>query len=143
MFMYSTVYQSTMTNAGLWMIVSFLVALCAGIVLYFTFLNPKNADHYTGFTKKIYDFLSFRTMSLEAILKICYLVIAIYVTIMSFSYIAESFIAFLLTLIIGNILVRLIFESCLLILMIHSRLVEISNKLPSAKEEKKKDKEEK
>ena len=129
-------YQfTTTTDTGVWALISLLVALCAGIVLYFTFLNPKNGEHYTGTTKKIYDFLSFKIMSLETILKICYLVIAIYITIMSFSFITESFIEFLLVLFLGNIIVRLIFEGSLLILMIHKELVEVNNKLP-AKEKK-------
>ncbi len=132
-------YQMTTSNdASVWGIVSFLVALCAGIVLYFTFLNPKNAENYNGFTKKLYNFLSFKVMSLESILKICYLVFAIYITISSFSFISTSFIQFLLVLFIGNIMIRLIFEGCLLILMIHKELVEINKKVPN-KEKKEKD----
>ena len=130
-------YQSTnVVDTGVWAIVSLLVALCAGIVLYFTFLNPKNAEHYTGATKKIYDFLSFKVMSLETILKICYLVVAIYITISSFSLISESFIEFLLVLFLGNIVVRLLFEGALLILMIHKELVEVNRKLPKDKKPK-------
>ena len=130
-------YQSTnVVDTGVWAIVSLLVALCAGIVLYFTFLNPKNAEHYTGTTKKIYDFLSFKVMSLETILKICYLVVAIYITISSFSLISTSFIEFLLVLFLGNIVVRLIFEGSLLILMIHKELVEVNSKLSKDKKPK-------
>ena len=130
-------YQSTnVVDTGVWAIVSLLVALCAGIVLYFTFLNPKNAEHYTGTTKKIYDFLSFKVMSLETILKICYLVVAIYITISSFSLISTSFIEFLLVLFLGNIVVRLIFEGSLLILMIHKELVEVNRKLPKDRKPK-------
>ena len=129
-------YQTTTIDSNVWAIVSLLVALCAGIVLYFTFLNPKNAEHYTGATKKIYDFLSFKMMSLETILKICYLVVAIYITISSFSLISTSVIEFLLVLFIGNIVVRLIFEGALLILMIHKELVEVNRKLPKDKKAK-------
>ena len=129
-------YQTSTMDSSVWSIVSVLVALCAGIVLYFTFLNPRNADHYTGATKKIYDFLSFKVMSLESILKICYLVLAIYITISSFSLISTSFIYFLLYLFIGNIVVRLIFEGALLILMIHKELVEVNKKLPKDKKTK-------
>jgi len=130
------------SNADVWGIVGFLVALCAGIVLYFTFLNPKNAESYTGTTKKVYDFLSFKTMTLEAILKICYLVVAIYITISSFSLISTSFILFLLVLFLGNIFARLAFEGALLILMIYRQVKEINTKL-SHKEDKKKEKVEK
>ena len=134
------VSSNSTTSAGVWTIVSLLVALCAAIVLYFTFLNKNNAKNYQGFTKKLYDFLSFSTLSLEAILKICYLVIAIFITITSFSYISTSIIAFLLYLIIGNVVVRIIFESALLIIMMYHKLNEINEKMPSSKKESKKEK---
>ena len=134
---YPNGYQFTnVVDTSVWAIVSLLVALCVGIVLYFTFLNPKNAEHYTGATKKIYDFLSFKVMSLETILKICYLVFAIYITISSFSLISIDFIYFLLYLFIGNIVVRLIFEGALLILMIHKELAEVNSKLSKDKKSK-------
>lgn len=124
--------STTSTDGSVWAIVGLIVALCGAIVLYFTFLNPKNEKNYTGFTKKLYDFLSFKTMTLEMILKICYLFFAIWITISSFSLISQSFIAFLCMLFFGNVIVRLIFEGSLLILMIHRRLVEINNKMPGA-----------
>lgn len=131
-------------NASIWTIVSFLVAICGGIVLYFTFLNPHNAKNYTGTTKKIYEFLTFQSLSLEAILKICYLVVAIFITITSFSLISTSFVAFLMCLIIGNIVVRILFEGALLILMIYHKISEIHDKMtPATKIEKKKTNEEK
>ncbi|MBR1680115.1 MAG: hypothetical protein IJ704_05760 [Bacilli bacterium] len=128
---------------GVWGIVSIILAICGGIVLYFTFLSPKNADKYTGFTKKLYDFLSFRIMSLEMILKIAYLIAALFITLSSFSVISTSFIAFILYLFIGNILIRLMFEGSILILMIYRRLGDIhdalktpTKKAEQAKEEK-------
>ncbi|MBR1818051.1 MAG: hypothetical protein IJ772_04295 [Bacilli bacterium] len=114
---------------GVWGIVSIILAICGGIVLYFTFLSPKNADKYTGFTKKLYDFLSFRIMSLEMILKIAYLIAALFITLSSFSVISTSFIAFILYLFIGNILIRLMFEGSILILMIYRRLGDIHDSL--------------
>ena len=126
---------------GVWGIVSIILAICGGIVLYFTFLSPKNADKYTGFTKKLYDFLSFRIMSLEMILKIAYLIAALFITLSSFSVISTSFIAFILYLFIGNILIRLMFEGSILILMIYRRLGEIHDalKTPTKKAEKAKE----
>lgn len=135
--MFGRSYGVYNTSPDLWVIISFLVALCGGIVLFFTFLNPRNEKEYTGSTKKLYDFLSFKTMTLEAILKICYLVLAIFITISSFSYISTSFVAFLLFLFLGNVVVRIVFEGALLILMIYRKLNEINGKLAPLKEEKK------
>lgn len=141
--MYPTTATSYYRGAemGVWGIVSIILAICGGIVLYFTFLSPKNADKYTGFTKKLYDFLSFRIMSLEMILKIAYLILAIFITLSSFSVISTSFIAFILYLVIGNILVRLMFEGSILILMIYRRLGDIHDalKTPTKKAEKAKE----
>lgn len=128
---------------GVWGIVSIILAICGGIVLYFTFLSPKNADKYTGFTKKLYDFLSFRIMSLEMILKIAYLIAALFITLSSFSVISTSFIAFILYLFIGNILIRLMFEGSILILMIYRRLGEIHDALKTPIKKAEKAKEEK
>lgn len=72
-------------------------------------------------------------MALESILKICYLVLAIFVTISSFSCISTSFILFLLVLFFGNVLLRIVFEGALLILMIYRKLTEINSKLSSPK----------
>ncbi len=125
-------------NSNVWTIVSFLVAICGGIIIYFTFLNPNNAKNYTGTTEKIYNFLTFKTMSLETILKICYLVLSLFITITSFSLISTSFVAFIVYLIVGNIIVRLIFEGALLIVMIYRKLNDINDKLaPKKKEDKK------
>ncbi len=131
------------SSAGTWAIITILVAICGGIVLYFTFLNENNAKNYTGFVKKLYDFLSFSKLSLEAILKIFYLVIAIYITLSSFSIISTSFVAFLLYLFVGNILARIIFESALLIIMIYHKLNAINEKLEPKKDKEKKVSEEK
>jgi len=134
-----SIFGSTvdLLSKNVWSIVSLILALCAGIVLYFTFLNQKNAESYTGTTKKLYDFLDFKTITLEAVLKICYLVVAIFITISSFSFISVSFVAFLLFLFIGNVVARVAFESILLLLMIYRKLNEINNKLTPRKEEKK------
>lgn len=142
---YGNYYKAASSTAdmGVWGVVSLLVAICAGIVLYFTFLSPKNEDSYTGATKKIYDFLSFKTMSIEAILKVLYLVIAIYITISSFSLITTSFVLFLMVLVFGNIVARLIFEGALLIIMIYRRLNDCYLVLKSKDEKKKVEKTEK
>ena len=125
------------SSPDVWAIVGLLVAICGGIVIYFTFLNPNNAKNYTGITEKIYNFLSFKKLSLEAILKILYLIAAIYITITSFSYISTSIIAFILFLLIGNVIVRLLFEGALLIIMIYKRINDINDKLNKDKDKKK------
>ena len=117
----------TTSTMGVWAIISLIIAICASIVIYFTFLNKENENKYTGFLKNLYDFLSFKNLTLEAILKIFYMFVAIYITLASFELIKVSIIAFLLMLLIGNVIARIIFESALLLLMIYRQLVKIAN----------------
>lgn len=138
--MYGYDYSPTISNnSDILGIISLLVACCAAIVLYFTFLRPENAHKFEGFTKKVYDFLSFNILSLDMILKIGYLIFAVYVTIMSFSFISYNIIFFLAVLVIGNIIVRIIFESALVLLKIYQKLDIISNQFSNKKVEKIKD----
>ena len=71
--------SSTAANMGIWAIVSLVVAICGAIVLYFTFLSKQNDKKFKGFLGWLYDFLSFKSITLEAILKIFYLFVAIFI----------------------------------------------------------------
>lgn len=132
---------SLLNSLGIWGLISMVLAICGGFVLFFTFLSPKNADKYTGFTKKLYDFLSFRIMSLEIILKIAYLISALFITLSSLAFISMDFVFFISYLVIGNVIARVAFEGSILILMIYRRLGDIRDalKTPTKKAEKAKE----
>jgi len=124
------------TASIVWLIISAVLAVVGGILLYVLFLNKKKEGKYNKFFNWMYDFLSFKKMFIENLLKITYLVIAIYVTLSSFA--AGSFPAFLLTLIVGNIVVRITYEFSLILLIICRNTTEINKKLSnSCREEKK------
>ena len=107
-----------------------LIALIiGGIVLYFTFLSKKNEGKFTGFLGWLYDFLTFKKMMIENVLKILYIIVALFVTLSSFGLISISFLAFLLTLVIGNVLTRVIYELLLVKLVICKNTTEINKKL--------------
>ena len=103
--------------SGIWTIVSVILAIIGGIVLYFTFLSKKNEGKFTGFLGWLYDFLTFKKMMIENVLKILYIIVALFVTLSSFGLMSISFLAFLLTLVIGNVLTRVIYELLLLSLI--------------------------
>ena len=111
------------------LVLSFVFAL----LIYFLFLKPSNEDKYSGFLKILYDFLSFKTMTLEAAIKILYLFSALFITIYSLSLIAKNFWLFLLTIIIGNVSVRLVAEGSLLFLMIYKNTKDIRENMKSKK----------
>ena len=104
--------------SGIWTIVSVILAIIGGIVLYFTFLSKKNEGKFTGFLGWLYDFLTFKKMMIENVLKILYIIVALFVTLSSFGLMSISFLAFLLTLVIGNVLTRVIYELLLVKLVI-------------------------
>ena len=116
------------TGALIWSIISLVVALAGCFVVYFVFVqkkeNPKQA-----FLAWLKDFLRFDKMLIEPILKISYYFWAIFITLSSFALISTSFIAFLLMLIFGNLLIRLISEAVLIKIMIWKNTTEIKKHL--------------
>ena len=68
-------------------------------------------------------------MVIENILKILYLVIAIFITLSSFAMISSSFLAFIGYLLIGNLVARIMYELFLVVLVICRNTTEISKKL--------------
>lgn len=127
----STILDSSpkFVASGIWTIVSVILAIIGGIVLYFTFLSKKNEGKFTEFLGWLYDFLTFKKMMIENVLKILYIIVALFVTLSSFGLISISFLAFLLTLVIGNVLTRVIYELLLVKLVICKNTTEINKKL--------------
>ena len=132
--MYASSYarSSTMNSlaaSGIWVIVSIVLAIVGGIDVYFTFLKKENEGKYTGFLGWMYEFLTFKKLTIESVLKILYLICALFVTLSSFSIISTSFIAFLLYLVIGNLAIRIAYELILVRLIICRNTTEINKKL--------------
>ena len=92
-----------MNWSAVWSIVSLVLAVVGGIALYFTFLRKKNDGKFKGFWGWMYDFLSFKKMFVEEILKVLYYMVAIFITLGSFAVI-NQFGMFLVILIGGNIM---------------------------------------
>ncbi len=125
----SPYYQpSSFEGSAVWTIVSFVVALIGCFVVYFWFVKSKN-DPKEKFLIWLKGFLNFDEMLIEAILKIAYIFTCIFITLSSFSLISISFVTFLLTLVGGNILARIVYESCMIMLMIWKNTTEIKKKM--------------
>ena len=141
--MYSSSYSRSLlsssdaVNSSVWLIVSIILAVIGGILIYFLFLSKKNEGKFKGFVGWLYDFLSFKKMFMEALLKITYLIVALYITLSSFALIGSNFIGFLAMLIIGNVVARLVYEFSLLLLVICRNTTEINKKLSKKDKESK------
>ena len=108
-----------------WAVLAVILAIIGGILVYILFLNNKKLK-LSGILAWLKNFLNFNTMMLETILKVLYLIATIYVILSSFSLIGTSFIGFLIYLTLGPIIVRIIFESSLMFIMIWKNTQEIS-----------------
>lgn len=119
---------SGIINGVAWTIVAAILSIIGGILLYVLFVNKKDKveNKYLAWIK---EFLSFKKMLIEVILKVSYIIVAIFITLTSFNIISTSFLGFLLYLIIGNIIARLIYEGSLILLMIWKNTSEINKKI--------------
>lgn len=115
-------------GAGVWVFISAILALVGGILVYVLFLNKKNENKFTGFVKWLYDFLSFKTLTIEMLLKVFYLIGAIFITLGSFAFIGTSALAFFGMLILGNLVLRVIYEGSLLVILIYKNVKELNEK---------------
>lgn len=118
--------SSSSTSGSL---IAFIVAIAASIVIYFVFMDKKEESKYTGFVKNLYDFLHFKINFIEAFLKIAYITTTLYVTITSFSLIKVDVALFFMTLILGNIVIRILYEAAFLLYNIYLNTKEINSKL--------------
>ena len=114
-----------------WIIISILLALIGGVFLYTTYFSKDKdkENDYKGTKKTLYDFFNFKITIIEPIFRVCYLVVAIAITLCSFAYITSNFFKFVGVLVFGNIIARLFFELLLLSLKLFDDVSEINKKL--------------
>lgn len=110
----------------IWTIISIVVAVIGGIVLYFTVFNKKNEDKYKGFMKTMYNLVHYRYFVIDDLSKILYLVMAIATTLLSFNYIGKW--QFLVVLIGGNLVLRITFEFVMLFIRLCYDVRELNSK---------------
>ena len=105
---------------GVWTIIAAVLAIIGGILLYYLFVKAK--DNPKGkFLKWLKDFLSFKIMWVEPILKMIYYIGTIFIMLYSFSFLqlgGNGVIMWLITLILGPIFIRLIYEISMMFIMI-------------------------
>lgn len=127
-------FEDSMESAGSWAGIALILAIIGGILTYFLFI--KNKNKFSEKLEIVRDLLDFKIMIIEPILKILYLIITIYIVLISFNLISVHFLAFILFLLIGVVVTRLIYEACLVMIMIWKNTKEINEKLKSEKKTK-------
>lgn len=114
---------------GVWIVIAFILSVIGGVVTYVLFLSPKNEKKFKGFVKWLYDFLTFKKLTLEALLKVTYVIFAIFLTLVSFGFIGTDALAFFSTLILGNLILRIAYEGALLLILMYKNTNEIKDKI--------------
>ena len=119
---------SSGTSAGIWSIVSLILAIVGAIIAYFLFVKPEK-KYPSKFVNWLRSFLNFNEMLIEPILKVTYMFFAIFITLGSFSLIGYDFLTFLLTLVLGNLFARIIYEFMMITVGIWKNTKEINKKM--------------
>ncbi len=121
------------TTAGefdaVWMVVSIVLAIVGGIAIYFLFVAKENEYKENAMISFFHNFLNFKKFFIEGLLKVAYIICAIYVTLNSFSYIGYSFARFVSMLVFGNLLARICFELVMMLITLVSNTTAINQKL--------------
>jgi len=119
------------------MLASLILRLAGGIILVLLFLPKKKRVKLEDkrFLLFLYDFLNFRFMSITAIAKVTYVMVAFYLFITGiYSAIAFDVLAGLLTAFLGNVVLRIIYELCLILFSIHENLNTLTNHVTGREE---------
>ena len=115
-------------SSEVWSIVSLILAIIGAILAYFLFVKPEK-KYPNKFVNWLRSFLNFNEMLIEPILKVTYMFFALFITLGSFSLISYSFVSFLLVLVLGNLLTRVVYEASMMMVGIWKNTKEINKKM--------------
>ena len=118
--------SSTPLFENIWFLI-FCVVISLVIAAAVFFVIVKSSRTPRGrFLNWLKEYLNFRSILIENILKFLYLFFAVYITIYSFGFISESVLSFFGILILGNIGLRLLFEFGLMFIIMWKNTSDIS-----------------
>ncbi len=135
--MYTTYYDVSSYSAGpsmdfgVWGIIALIIGFIGAVLIYFLFVNSKT-EVKGKFAKWLKDFLAFKIMWLEPILKMAYYFATIVTILLSFSFLqfgGNGVLMFFLMLIGGPIITRVVYEMFMIIIMIWRNTKDISDKM--------------
>lgn len=114
-------------GTAVWTVIAFIIAIAAGIMIYFMFV--KDNKPVSENLQKLKDLLDFKTMLIEPILKIVYIIATVFIILFSFGLISLNFVSFLMVLILGPIAIRIVYELMMINIMIWKNTKEINNNI--------------
>lgn len=114
-------------GTAVWTVIAFIIAIAAGIMIYFMFV--KDNKPVSEKLQKLKDLLNFKTMLIEPILKIVYIIATVFIILFSFGLISLNFVSFLMVLILGPIAIRIVYELMMINIMIWKNTKEINDNI--------------
>ena len=121
---YTSSMYNTAAGVGIWGIIALILAIVGGILVYFLFVKSKT-EPKGKFAKWLKDFLAFKIMWIEPILKVVYYIATIFVILISFSILGTinvlggmALLSFLLCLVLGPVAIRIFYEMTMMFIMI-------------------------
>lgn len=116
----SSATADTAVGIGIWTIVALILAIVGAIVVYFVFVKAKD-EPKNKFLKWLKDFLSFKIMWVEAVLKMLYYFATIFIILFSFNFLAipgPGVLMWLGFLVLGPVVIRLFYEMSIMFVMV-------------------------
>lgn len=114
-------------GTAVWTAIAFVIAIAAGIMIYFMFVKDNKPVNKN--LQKLKDLLDFKTMLIEPILKIVYIIATVFIILFSFGFISINFVSFLMVLILGPIGIRIVYELMMINIMIWKNTKEINDNI--------------
>lgn len=114
------------------LIIFSIISVLGGIAIYFTFLSKRNEGKFEGVLGWIYNFLNFKKLFLNTIIKITYIIFTVNGIFYSLILLIFGEINFLefISIILGSIIsIRVLYEFILIGLLICQNISEINEKL--------------
>ena len=115
-------------SANTYHIVGLVLGIMTAVLAYFLFV--KDTKKYPSkFVNWLRDFLNFNTNSIEALLKMLYMFVAVYFLVTTINYINIDFLMFLENLVLYQVLARVGFELAMVSVRILKETKEINKKM--------------
>lgn len=119
----------------IWAGIATILAIIGGILVYFLFVKSKNQPK-GKFTKWLKDFLSFKIMWIEPILKCVYYIATIATILISFGFLGyggAGVLTFFCVIIFGPIIIRLLYEATMMFIRIWHNTQDIADSVVKKK----------
>ena len=126
---FDTMMDALPTGFYIWAIIALILAIVGSILVYVLFVRSKSTPK-GKFAKWLKDFLSFKVMWIEPILKMIYYFATIFAVLYSFTFLTlggTGILMWLMCLILGPIVIRLVYEASMMFIMIWRNTKDIAD----------------